>query len=72
MKNITFSADEELIERARRVAREQHKTLNEAFRVWLGEFAGSKSDVERFDELMERLSYVDAGRHFTRDELNER
>ena len=35
MKNITLSADEDLIERARQIARAQHKTLNAAFREWL-------------------------------------
>ena len=38
MKNITLSADEELIEQARRLAREQKRTLNEAFREWLVQF----------------------------------
>jgi hypothetical protein len=31
MKKITFSADDDLIERARLIARSQHKTLNAAF-----------------------------------------
>jgi hypothetical protein len=72
MRNITLSADEELIDRARLVARERHTTLNEAFREWLKQFASNKSDVEAFDSLMKRLKHVNAGRHFTRDELNER
>jgi len=32
MKNVTLSADEDLIERARLIARGQRRTLNEAFR----------------------------------------
>jgi len=35
MRNVTLSAEDLLIERARQVAREQHKTLNEMFREWL-------------------------------------
>ncbi len=35
MKNITLSADENVIEQARAVARSQKKTLNQAFRDWL-------------------------------------
>ena len=38
MKNITLSADEDLIERARLVALAQHKSLNAAFREWLAQF----------------------------------
>lgn len=72
MKNITLSADEDLIERARLIAREQRRTLNEAFREWLAHFAESAGDGPGFDALMMRLGNVDAGRHFTREEMNER
>ena len=41
MKNITLSADEDLIERARSIARGQRRTLNAAFREWLEQFAQS-------------------------------
>ena len=72
MKNITLSADEDLIERARSIAREQRRTLNEAFREWLAQFAQSAGDAQGFDALMNHLQHVDAGRRFSRDELNER
>jgi predicted transcriptional regulator len=74
MKNITLSADDDLIERARAVARSQHRSLNDAFREWLAQFAASDGEaaVARFRSLMKDLRYVNAGRHFTRDELNER
>jgi hypothetical protein len=72
MKNITLSADEDLIERARLIARSQRRTLNEAFREWLAQFAQSAGDAQGFDVLMHRLQHVDAGRRFSRDELNER
>ncbi len=35
VKNITLSADADLIEKARQVAKSEHKTLNAAFREWL-------------------------------------
>ena len=35
MKNITLSAEENLIEAARRRAVSEHTTLNEQFRLWL-------------------------------------
>jgi predicted transcriptional regulator len=72
MKNITLSADEDLIERARLLAREQRRTLNEAFREWLAQFTQSAGDAQGFDALMQRLRNVDAGRRFSREELNER
>jgi hypothetical protein len=73
MKNVTLSADEHLIERARQVAQARHKTLNTAFREWLEEFASQNGDVEEYDRLMQRLrGRVVAGRKFTRDEMNER
>jgi len=72
MKNITLSADEDLIERAHLITREQRRTLNEAFREWLAQFARSAGDAQEFDALMLRLQTVHAGRRFSREELNER
>jgi chlorite dismutase len=72
MKNVTLSADESLIEQARLVARSQHKTLNVAFREWLVQFTAQAGSGQEFKSLMRRLRHVDAGRHFTRDEMNER
>ncbi len=72
MKNITLSADEDLIERARLIAQAQRTTLNAAFREWLEQFTARAGDAQSFDSLMQRLKHVDAGRRFTRDEMNER
>jgi predicted transcriptional regulator len=72
MKNLTFSADEDLIERARTIARGQKRTLNAAFREWLEAFTASEGEARSFDALMKNLRAVDAGQRFSRDELNER
>lgn len=72
MKNVTLSADEDLIEQARLVARSQQKTLNAAFREWLVQFTARSGSRREVESLMKRLRHVDAGRHFTRDEMNER
>lgn len=72
MKNITLSADEELIERARQIARDQHKTLNAAFREWLQTFTAQSGDEREFDALMRRLGHIGAGGPYSRDEMNER
>jgi predicted transcriptional regulator len=71
MKTITFRAREDLIAEARSVARAQGKTLNEAFRDWLVKYTAD-ARTRAFDALMEKLRHVNSGRHFTRDEMNER
>jgi hypothetical protein len=72
MKNITFSADENKIQLAREVARSEHKTLNDAFRDWLDWYASRRVTRAEIKALFEKLKYADAGRKFTRDEMNER
>jgi hypothetical protein len=72
MKNITLSADEDLIEKARSIARAQRKTLNQAFREWLVQFTASESDAQSFDALMKNLRNVNAGKRCSREDLNER
>jgi len=73
MKNITLSAEEDLIEEARAVARTRRTTLNAAFREWLVQFTARPSKAREAEALMRRLKHVNSGgRHFTRDEMNER
>jgi predicted transcriptional regulator len=72
MKNVTLSADDDLIEQARLVARSQHKTLNAAFREWLQQYTAQAGGRKEVDALMQRLGHVRAGRHFSREQMNER
>jgi hypothetical protein len=72
LKNITFSADEDLIARARERAESENTTLNNEFRTWLAKYAEQVRDGQEFADLMKRLQYVRAGRKYSRDELNER
>lgn len=74
MKNITFSADERLIEEARARAREQNTTLNEAFREWLKQYSGRAERARRALRTIRELqgSIDTGGRKFTREEMNER
>lgn len=72
MKNITFTAEESLIQQARLKAMTEKTTLNEKFRGWLSSYASSGSNKMSLNEVMERLSYAEAGRTFTRDDMNER
>jgi hypothetical protein len=73
MKNITLSADEELIEQARQLARAQKRTLNDAFREWLVQFTQQAGKADEYDSLMKRLRRtVRSAGPYTRDEMNER
>jgi hypothetical protein len=71
-QNITFSADKKDIVRAREEARSQNTTLHELFREWLRGIAGRRDRAREYRELMSELRHVNAGRKFTRDEMNER
>jgi hypothetical protein len=72
MKNVTLSADEALIERARDVARARSTTLNQMFRDWLTEVTAERPRRQRYEELMLRLGKARSGRKFSRDEMNAR
>lgn len=72
VKNITLSADPDLIEKARLVAKSERKTLNAAFREWLEHYTSRRGDVQTYLALMERLKHIDAGGPYTREEMNER
>ena len=72
-KNITFSAEEALIEEAREAARADNTTLNEQFRLWLEQYA-RRQRAQRAMETVDRLrSCVSSGGgKLTREEMNER
>ena len=74
MKNITLSADEGLIEAARKRARAEHTTLNEQFRLWLADYARREQQAERAMAVVRELQgrVRTGGRKFTREEMNER
>lgn len=74
MKNITLSADENLIEAARHRAHNEHTTLNEQFRLWLANYARRNQLVDEGMTSIKELQakYSTGGRKFTRDEMNER
>jgi hypothetical protein len=72
MKNVTLSAEESQIERAREVARKRSTTLNQLFREWLENLTHEPDRVSSYDRLMKQLSEVKSGRRFSRDESNER
>ncbi len=73
MRNITLSAPDDLIDQARANAMAKGTTLNDEFRKWLETQASDHQQAHyRYQQLMERLSHVNAGRKFSREEMNER
>ena len=72
LRNITLSAEESLITRARERARDGRTTLNAAFRSWLAQYAGAGHRDFSYLDFVKRFASVDPGRTFTRDEMNER
>lgn len=73
MKNITFSADEHMIELAREEARKRKTTLNQLFRDWIDDLAARderrKSIRRAFEELDAHVTQVPK---LTREQMNER
>ena len=72
LKNITLSAEEELIARAREEAGQRGTALDAEFRLWLAAFAEQERTARGYHELMEQLAHAHPGRHFSREELNAR
>ncbi len=72
IKNITFTADETIIQLARKRATVENTTLNDLLRRWLAYYVTQTSSASKYEEVMNQLSYVRARRKFSRDEMNER
>lgn len=73
MKNITLSADAELIEAARQRAAMEHTTLNEKFRSWLLDYVGRQRQASRAMRTIRELQgQMRVGKKLTREQMNER
>lgn len=72
LKNITLSADDVVIQQARRRATLENTTLNELFRTWLEHYVAQPSAAQNYDDLMAQLDHINAKRKFSREEMNER
>jgi len=68
MKEITLSADDDLIERARSIAREQRRTLDEAFQDWLTEFTTAAGEALPYDSRMGRRQSANGDKRPPEDE----
>ena len=72
VKNITLSAEEGLIEIARQRAQREQRSLNQVFREWIAEYAGARNRGDQYERFMAEVDYIDAGRAYSREEMNER
>jgi hypothetical protein len=73
LKNITLSAEEGLIHAARERARAERTTLNEQFRRWLKEYAGSQDEDKDISEVIKELQeHIHLHGPYDRDSMNER
>lgn len=74
LRNVTLSAEKELIEAARDRARAEHTTLNEQFRRWLAEYADRRDRADLALSVIQELQgkLHSGGKRFSREEMNER
>ena len=71
LKNITFSAETNLIAKAREKAQREHTTLNAQFHQWLNHYVSVDLKASDYEALMKSLGYAKPNRNFSRDEMNE-
>jgi hypothetical protein len=73
VRNITLSADENLIEAARQRAAAQHTTLNAQFRLWLADYVGrNRQAAQAMRTVRDLRGKLRVGRKLTREDMNER
>lgn len=71
LKNVTLTAEEALLRKARTRASAEHKTLNALFREWIARYARQGVSSQEYRGMMRRLTHIRTGRRFSRDEMNE-
>ena len=77
MKNITLSAQDEVIDELRQLAQQKNVTVNELFRRWANEYVSREKRIEHERRLKalqrswEKISFT-SERKYTREEMNER
>lgn len=72
IRNITLSAEDAAIAKARLKAQREGKSLNIKFREWLRQYISPRDHVQNYEKLMDSLKHIHAGRKFSREEANER
>jgi hypothetical protein len=72
MKNVTLSANEDVLRKAKNKAQNNNTTLNSLFRKWLDDYTRDRNLALELERFLIKTEYAEAGRGFTRDEFNER
>ena len=72
IKNITLSAEEQALQKARVKAQSEGKSLNVKFREWVQGYINPQDYSKSYAKLMSSLKHVSPGRKFSREEANER
>ena len=73
IRNITLSAEESALQKARQKAVREGKSLNVKFREWLQKYISPQDYSDNYEKLMKSLKHITpGGKKFTRDEANER
>ena len=72
IRNITLSAEEDALQKARDKASSEGKSLNVKFREWLKRYINPQDYSKSYEKLMNSLKHVNPGQKFSRDEANER
>lgn len=72
LKNVTFTAPETLLEKARKRARDERTSLNVVFREWLRNYSRHQDNIDRYKALMKQLRHIRTGGPFSREQMNER
>ena len=72
LKNITLSAEEALLQKARARAAAEHKSLNAVFRDWVAQYTRQGAKLHSYQAMMRQIGRVKTGGPFSRDEANAR
>jgi len=72
MTNVTLTADEQLLQQARKIAQSRNRTLNAEFRLWLEQYTAEAGTAADYSATMAGLRHIKSGGKYSRDEMNER
>lgn len=75
MKKITLSAQDDLIDKARRITAKRNSSLNIMFQEWLEGLNNSqthKTQEDNLKDLWKRTNYTRVGKKLSREEMNKR
>lgn len=71
LEQITLTVESALLVKAEQRAAAENCTLDELLLMWLSGYANRAPKAGYYEELMTRLSHVESGTHFSRDEMNQ-